>query len=250
MSTQALTNEQLATYQCNGYLIVEDLLTSDEIDAFVAYENKGEYPPGPRGLQNHKFDSEWAYIAKHPRIVAIVQHILQGSPYIVQSMYMAKAAQGGTGVALHQDSHYLPNEPNTLMACWLALSDTDPENGGLCVVPSSHKHGLRSTHKTENTADHISWEKKYSMRDRNGKRWERLFYSFQIEGLESNTIRHLSVPRGAGVFFTSMTIHGSFANTSTDHQRLAFATHYIDAQTWMFREDVQATVPALNRDHL
>ena len=43
MSTQALTNEQLATYQCNGYLIVEDLLTSDEIDAFVAYENKGEY---------------------------------------------------------------------------------------------------------------------------------------------------------------------------------------------------------------
>ncbi len=30
-----------------------------------------------------------------------------------------------------------------------------------------------------------------------------------------------------GVFFTSLTIHGSFANPSTDRPRLAFATHYV-----------------------
>jgi ectoine hydroxylase-related dioxygenase (phytanoyl-CoA dioxygenase family) len=196
-------------------------------------------------LQNHKTDPQWVKIAKHPRVVAIVQQLLQGTPYIVQSMYMAKASQGGTGVAPHQDTHYLPNEPNTLMACWLAFNDTDPDNGGLCVVPGSHKHGLRSTAKTNNETDHTSWEKDYTMRDRTGKCWDQTFYSFQIEGLDPNAIQHLSIPCGAGVFFTSITIHGSFANQSAQRQRLAFATHYVRQETWLFRQDVQETVPAI-----
>jgi ectoine hydroxylase-related dioxygenase (phytanoyl-CoA dioxygenase family) len=57
-------------------------------------------------------------------------------------MYMAKKPLGGTGVALHQDTHYIRNEPNTLMACGIACNDTGADNGGLCVVPGSHKQGL------------------------------------------------------------------------------------------------------------
>ena len=53
-------------------------------------------------------------------------------------MYMDKKPKGGIGVALHQDTHYIRNDPNTLMACWIALSKTEPENGGWYVVPGSH----------------------------------------------------------------------------------------------------------------
>ena len=69
-------------------------------------------------------------------------------------------------------------------------------------------------------------------------------YSFDIVGLEPEQIKYLEVPRGAGVFFDSLTIHGSFANRSTERLRLAFAVHYIRAGTWIYRRDLQDTVPA------
>jgi ectoine hydroxylase-related dioxygenase (phytanoyl-CoA dioxygenase family) len=46
------------------------------------------------------------------------------------------------------------------------------------------------------------------------------------------------------VFFTGLTIHGSYANRSPDRARRAFATHYVAEGTWVFRTDVQQTVPA------
>ena len=93
-------------------------------------------------------------MANHPKIAGAAMQIQGGPVRIVQTMALAKPPQGGRGIALHQDSHYLPNEPNTLMACWLALSDTSPENGGLCIVPGSHHAGLRGAHKTENEQEH------------------------------------------------------------------------------------------------
>jgi ectoine hydroxylase-related dioxygenase (phytanoyl-CoA dioxygenase family) len=52
----------------------------------------------------------------------------------------------------------------------------------------------------------------------------------------------LEVPRGGAVFFTSLTIHGSFANRSATRDRLAWAVHYVKDGTWVLRADVQDTV--------
>ena len=106
--------------------------------------------------------------------------------------------RGGQGLALHQDSHSLPNEPNTLMVCWLALTDRDPDNGGLCLLPGSHRQGLRSTHQTENQADHLSWERLYPMRDPDGREWGQRMYSFEISDLDPASLARLTVPRGGG----------------------------------------------------
>ena len=40
------------------------------------------------------------------------------------------------------------------MACWIAMSDTNAENGGLCVVPGSNHHGLYGTHKNQDAREH------------------------------------------------------------------------------------------------
>lgn len=238
----ALSDEEVAAFHSQGYLVVENLLTAAEVERFVRYEAEAEQP-GPRGLQNHKIDPEWAHIAQHPRIVAIVQQLGRTSPRIVQTMYMNKAPEGGTGVALHQDTHYIRNEPNTLMACWLALSDTDADNGGLCVVPGSNHKGLYAFDSVRDTSEHTSWEQVYAMSDRDGKSWEETMYSFDIKGLREEEVVRLSVPSGSGVFFTGMTIHGSFANRSTDRPRRAFAVHYIQEGTWIYRSDLQETHP-------
>lgn len=237
-----LSEEQRLSYVDDGYLVVEDLLSKDEVDRFLEAQ-EGDVPESVRslGLKRHEGDSSWEGIAKHPKIVEVVQDLLRGDPRIVQTMYMAKSPEGGTGVALHQDTHYIRNEPNTLMACWVALSDTDRANGGLCVVPSSHKRPLYETASPGDDSEHAAWVKDYGMRDPEGKEWVEEMHSQEIVGMDPAEITYLNVARGSGVFFTSMTIHGSFANRSGSRPRLAFAAHYVKEGTWVYRTDIQKT---------
>ena len=81
------------------------------------------------------------------------------------------------------------------------------------------------------------------MRDRSGHSWDETMHSFDITGLDKEDIVRLNVPSGAGVFFTGMTIHGSFANRSSNRPRRAFATHFIEESTWIYRQDLQDTTP-------
>jgi ectoine hydroxylase-related dioxygenase (phytanoyl-CoA dioxygenase family) len=235
----AITREQIERFRTDGYLIVPDLLTDAQVSAFLAAAAvpKSE----PYGLHGHFKDPLYHALATHPNVIAMVSQLLGGRPRIVQTMFLNKPAQGGKGIALHQDCHYLPNEPNTLMACWLALTDTDAANGGLCVVPGSHTAGLRSARKNEDAQEHASWETRHLMRDRDGREWQQTMVSFQID-VAADAILRLTVPCGAGVFFTGMTIHGSFANHSDARPRPAFATHYVREDTWLFRGDVQDAV--------
>ncbi|MCC7262652.1 MAG: phytanoyl-CoA dioxygenase family protein [Candidatus Latescibacteria bacterium] len=242
MSGGPLCQTQVERFAQDGFLVVADLLSPDELAAFAAHERATA--AAPRNLQHHRIDPQWAHLAKHPGIVPIVRQLLGGRPQIAQTMYLAKAPQGGTGIALHQDSMYIRNTPNTLMACWLALSDTDRANGGLCVVPGSNREGLHPAHKARDTRQHASWETDYEMRAPDGREWKERLVSFEISDLDPSRVEYLRVPAGSGVFFTGMTIHGSYANPSADRPRLAFATHYVREGTWIDRRDLQDLVDA------
>jgi ectoine hydroxylase len=242
-SHELLSAEQLAQYQRDGYLVVPDLLTQDEVDAFIAHEAVATDEEQQGGLRRHCFDPGWRGVATHPRIAGMLRQLLGGDPEIVQTMYMNKQAGGGRGIALHQDRHYIAHDPYSLMACWIAMSDTGPDNGGLCVVPGSHVGGLRSAHKNEDEENHVTWETEHTMRDRDGREWTERLVSFKIDDIDPAEVVHLTVPRGGGVFFTSQTIHGSFANQSPDKPRRAFATHYVRHGTWVYRTDIQDLVP-------
>jgi ectoine hydroxylase-related dioxygenase (phytanoyl-CoA dioxygenase family) len=239
---QVLGAEQIARFKADGYLVVPDLLTDAEVDAFAQHLAE-EKAIGTYGLQGHRQDPQYRYLATHPRVAGAATQILGGRVRIVQTMLLNKRAQGGQGIALHQDTHYLPNEPNTLMACWLALTDTDPENGGLCIVPGSHREGLRAAQKNRDAQEHSTWENVHVMRDRDGREWNQTMVSFQITDLDPTRIVRLTVPRGGGVFFTGLTIHGSFSNQSADRSRTAWAVHYVHEDTWLYRQDVQGAMP-------
>src|SRR5579862_5706384 len=132
MAGDRLSAEQVERYRVDGYLVVPDLLTQEEVRTFLDHEESRDHTVG-YGLHGHTVDPQYRTLATHPRVAGGAAQLLGcGCPRIVQTMLLEKAPEGGRGIALHQDSHYLPNEPNTLMACWLALTDTDRENGGLC----------------------------------------------------------------------------------------------------------------------
>ena len=235
-----LTKEQLAAYRMDGFVQVPDLLTPPEIDAFLEAQAETVAPEVLElGLRRHTGDPQWRYLASHPRVSGIASQLLDGPPMIVQTMYMAKAPRGGTGIALHQDAHYIRNEPGTLMACWLALSDTDSSNGGLCVAAGSHLAPLRNTRPPQDGSEHASWVKEYAMRAPDGREWTETMHSHEVAGVSRDELTFLTVPRGSGVFFTGRTIHGSYANRSAGRPRLAFAVHYVREGTWVFRRDIQ-----------
>lgn len=246
-----LSTEQMAQYDRDGYLVVRDLLRSDEVDAFVAHAAELEPERWRENLRFHVDDEGWRHVATHPNVVSIAKQLLDtdAPPMIVQTMYMERkpagdAEVGSKGIALHQDQHYLPTDPPTLLACWIAMNDTDAGNGGLCVVPGSHTNGLYEAAQNDDGQEHDAWESDHLMRDRDGREWTQTFYSFDIEGLDPDAIERLTVPKGAGVFFGGHTIHGSYANRSKDRVRRAFATHYVTDESWVKRADVQEVVPS------
>ena len=208
----SLTPQQLERYHAEGFLVVENLLTAGEVAAFLDHERERNAPP-PGGLRAHAVDPQWKYLATHPNIAGVARQLLGGAPRVVQTMLLDKPPKGGKGIALHQDTHHLPSEPNTLMACWVAMTDTDAANGGLCVIPGSHNGGLRTTHKSRGDGDYDSWEIEHPMRDRRGREWKEKMYSYEIDHLDESKVVRLAVPRG-GVFFDGLTIHGSYANRS------------------------------------
>ena len=242
MSVQ-LTDAQLLHYREHGYLVIPDLLSKEDVDAFLKCDRQyGDQRPS--GLQNHQTEPPYTAIARHPNVVSKIRQMIGGSPRIVQSMYMAKAPEGGTGVALHQDTHYIRNEPNTLMACWIALSATGPANGGLVVVPGSHHDGLQSAGRVRESDQHADWAQDYEMHGPDGEQWTQPMTSHDIHTIGPDDVEYLEVGSGGGVFFSSLTVHGSYANQTADLPRLAFATHYVREDTWVYRGDLQDLVLA------
>jgi ectoine hydroxylase-related dioxygenase (phytanoyl-CoA dioxygenase family) len=243
VETLTLTPEQVQAYRRDGYLVVPDVIDPAEADAFVLHAAGVSDKPQTRGLQAHRDDDWWRRLAAHPRVVHVVRQLLGDLPQVVQTMYLNKPA-GGAGHSLHQDLYYIPTEPQSLMACWIALSDTDGENGGLCVVPASHQRGMLQGAKNSDTAEHHAWEIEHDMVGRDGRRWKQRFVSFAIADLDPASIVRLTVPRGSAVFFDGKTVHGSFANKAMDRPRRAFATHYVSRGTWVFRCDLHHTLSA------
>lgn len=150
-------------------------------------------------------------------VAALAAYREQGPPglQVVQTMYLAKAPGGATGVALHQDTHYIRNEPDTLNS-WLL----------------------------DRLQRHRSRQRRYEMADRDGTTWTEAMHSHDIHAFTRDQVEMLQVPKGGGVFFTSLTVHGSYANRTSDRPRLAYATHYVRDDTWVFRRDLQDMVPA------
>jgi ectoine hydroxylase-related dioxygenase (phytanoyl-CoA dioxygenase family) len=81
------------------------------------------------------------------------------------------------------------------------------------------------------------------MKSRDGSEWEQPMHSVDVTaaGFDAKQAVALRVPAGSAVFFTGMTVHGSYANTSGEPRR-AFATHYMDEGSWVERCDLQSHV--------
>ncbi len=113
---------------------------------------------------------------------------------------------GARGQALHQDNFYLKVEPGTCIAAWVALDPADRENGGLEVVPGTHRMDVFCPEEADTS---VSFTRDYVP---------------VPEGLEAVPV---DLEPGDVLFFNGQLVHGSQPNRTTDRFRRSFICHYV-----------------------
>ena len=150
-------------YRENGYVVIPDALSAAEVDALrsetltICRGERGEmirgdiderYENDPDVLRRylcihfpHKFSEVMYNALSHPVMVDVLTQLIGPNVKCMQSMLFIKAS-GKPGQAWHQDEYFIPTRDRSLTGGWIALDDATVENGGLWVIPGSHKHGV------------------------------------------------------------------------------------------------------------
>lgn len=213
-----------ATYDDLGVVQVSGLLTADEVAEIRAvFMDQVEHdrsvgcddgvPDGdplslyPRFVQPHRTDTAMGRLARRwmldPRIMGQIAELV-GPPLAAQSMFYFKPPTA-RGQALHQDNLFLQTHPETCIAAWIAIDDCDAENGGLRVVPTSHRFDIACPEEADMNES---------------------FTSGEVRVPEDMERVQTEMKAGDVLFFHGSLVHGSLPNTS-DHFRRSLIFHYV-----------------------
>jgi hypothetical protein len=166
MSTPSyrLTPEQQKFYADNGYLLgLPPIFSRAEMDRINA-----ELPnilallePGETSKDIREWHEASTYlyeIAMHPRILDLVEGILGKNFYMWASSFFIKEPHTNSTVGWHQDAYYWPMTPHNSVTVWLAFDDVDEVNGGMKLLPGSHRGGIIKHKKSLTTSSVLTLE--------------------------------------------------------------------------------------------
>lgn len=142
-----------------------------------------------------------------PRLEPILRDLFEDEPIGAQTMFYFKPP-GARGQALHQDNFYLRVKPGTCMAAWLALDVTDADNGGMRIVPGSHRNEVVCPEEAD---------------------LNQSFSNHFVAVPEGMRAVDVEMQPGDILFFNGSLIHGSPPNSSENRFRRSLIAHYIPA---------------------
>lgn len=140
------------TYEAQGFLCPIDIFTRGEIDAFREQFDELEAREGKEkcqiGLQARHFDQEFIWrLSADPRLLNVMEAAMGKDLLLLSTHFFCKypAKESKNFVAWHQDVTYWGLEPPVAHTAWIAIDDSDVENGCMRVIPGSHRTGI-ATH--------------------------------------------------------------------------------------------------------
>lgn len=164
-----LTDTQMRQFRDEGYFIIDDFFTMDEIEAvrseisaivdrypdipdeLVQIEpsvTKGEVTPASKELgvrklfRMAKHSPLFRRIGFHPKMIEIATALLGPDVTLFQTMLLMKPPHFGGQKIWHQDNAYFRLVPNDVFGFWIACDDADAANGCMHLIPGSHKAGI------------------------------------------------------------------------------------------------------------
>lgn len=228
-----LTAEQQERYVQDGFLVLEDLISEDQVVALR--ERVTEYTHGGRPVGSLQIHSEprvlrgelsvrhpgdgirkidglvqgdrlFGDLGLHPRLVGVMQELVGPDLKMFRNSLLLKPPEVGSPKGWHQDSPYWPIEPMALCSCWLPLEEATEENGCMVVIPGLHTRGALP--HQEVTDDFV----------------------IVPEALELSQARPVPMRAGSGLFFHSLLPHYTAPNRSKLWRRAIVLT-YMSAQS-------------------
>ncbi len=161
-----LSKEQIEFYFDQGYLLIEAVLTPEELLKMqeITYDlidksrtvtksndqydlDKGhsaETPKLTRVKLPHKQHPFFWEVLKKSRMTDVLRQLLGENVLLQTSKLNAKAPGGGAAVEWHQDWAFYPHTNDDMLAFGVLLEDVSLENGPLQVIPGSHKGPILS----------------------------------------------------------------------------------------------------------
>jgi phytanoyl-CoA hydroxylase len=162
-----LGQTDFATYQRDGFIVLPEILTMDEVGALrrvtdelvqnartvaandAVYDledsHSSDEPRVRRIKTPHLHHPEYARVARHPKIVEVLQDLWGTVRFDTGKLNMKSAAYGAP-VEWHQDWAFYPHTNDDLAAVGIMLDDCDPDNGPMMVVPGSHRGPIYNHH--------------------------------------------------------------------------------------------------------
>lgn len=221
----ALSPEQLSSYERNGFLLMPDLFSPDEVRGLLTEVERMRADPSVKRLDEaiaepdsqairsifriHELSGVMARLVCEPRVADVARQILGSEVYVHQSRANLKPGFEGKEFYWHSDFetwHVEDGMPRMrALSCSILLTDNTACNGPLMLMPGSHQHFISCQGRTPE--DHY----KVSLRQQEYGVPDQISLRLLAEqgGVEAMTAR-----AGSVVFFDCNTMHGSSGNIS------------------------------------
>lgn len=156
MPVRVMTDAQRIAFETNGFLVIENALTPDELrDARAAadrVEQLWRADPSLPGVRKPEleeviapinYDDTLLRLMWHPRVFPIVREIVGDDVSMIDnSYYITPPRTPRTHAGWHHDvalpGVYHPLSVMMVKVFWL-LSDVNPDSGGTAMIPGSHR---------------------------------------------------------------------------------------------------------------
>lgn len=168
MDHRGLNSIQIQAYQERGYYSPLQVLTTSETQEYLGEyhvhvgchrQRLKELTPREQYMvlsETHTY-LHWVYqIASHPKVLDYVESILGPNLLVWGTRWFSKMPGDKTFVTWHQDGTYWGLHPPLVTTAWVALSESKAENGGLQVVPGSHRGNYLPQRDTYDPANALS----------------------------------------------------------------------------------------------
>jgi phytanoyl-CoA hydroxylase len=231
---QCLPSVDLARYREDGFFLVEDFLSPEELAVLRAESTRicrseigseVDIPIAGKELSDmevlrqflcihfpHKVSAIMLALLSHPRAVANLVEVIGPDVKAMQSMLFVKS-EGKPGQAWHQDEYFIPTRDHSLTAIWTALDDATVSNGCLWVLPGSHRAGVI-----------------YPARQTDDLRFDCTVEAHRFPYRDEDAVP-IEVAAGSALIFDGYLLHRSLPNVAPGSLRRAIANHYMSAQS-------------------
>lgn len=227
-----LSEEQVQQFWKDGFFIVADLLSDEEIaslrrrvdwvvnggashiasdllqvepEVTAGNAQAANYADSLRKMSHLAFhDDIFLSHARNPKILDIIESLLGPNIKLYQDQIFMKPPRIGSRQRYHQDMPLgFHIDPPDMVTCWVALDEATIENGCLWMLPGTHRFGV---------IEQTKWS------------------AYEEMSLAGSLPEEQPVPLKVGScsFHHGLILHASRANL-TDRRRRGYATHYVSA---------------------